>query len=67
MKELLNYIKDNAFDVADLAAVVTIESSEPGDPYRKTLLTDLRLKYEDAYGEFERECIFDGKENPYEA
>lgn len=60
LQELLDYVKENARDVSDLGEVADIEHIEPGDPYRKTLIRDIRAKYEDEALEAEREEILDG-------
>lgn len=59
LNELLKFVKENAVDVSDLAAVATIEKSEAGDPYRKALVREIRQKYEDKAIEAERERDFD--------
>lgn len=60
LAELLKYVKENAKDVSDLAAIDTIRKTDPGDPYRKTLIKEIRAKYEDEALEAERAEILKG-------
>lgn len=60
LAELLRYVEENAKDVSDLAAVDTIKKSESCDPYRKTLIKEIRAKYEDEAIEVERAGILKG-------
>lgn len=60
LAELLKYVEENAKDVSDLATVDTIKKSESCDPYRQTLIKEIRTKYEDEALEAEREEVLKG-------
>ena len=47
INELINFVQENARDVADLAKAHDIMRLEQSDPWRKLLCRELRQKYED--------------------
>jgi len=47
-QQLLDYVKENANDVSDLAKVKIIEDGPSDDPWVKVQLSELKDKYERA-------------------
>ena len=59
LQDLLDYIKENANNLSDLISVADIEKLDKGDPWRKTLVRELRTKYADEAIEADQASVFE--------
>jgi len=58
IKDLLDFVKDNAINVADLAKAHKAEHLDKDDPWYKVIVRELRQKYEDTAMESDRDSLF---------
>lgn len=62
LQDLLEYVRRNARDVSDLATAHKIEVLPKDDPWRKTLIRDIRKKYQDEAISTDRDSVFEESE-----